>query len=97
MVEFTPELIAGIVGAIISWVFNWFPGLNTWYSTLKSEVKSVIMLGLLALVSVTIYALAYYGVIVTAEPITIIKLLTVFFAATVVNQSIYSITPEARR
>lgn len=93
-IEFTPELVAGIVGVILSWLFGWFPGLNTWYAALKSEVKSGIMLGLLALVSVGVYLLAFYGVLQTAEPITVWNLLTVFFTATILNQVAYSITPQ---
>ena len=95
-IEFTPEVVAGIVGVILSWLFGWFPGLNTWYAALKSEVKSGIMLGLLALVSVGVYLLAFYGVLQTAEPITVWNLLTVFFAATVLNQTAYMITPQAQ-
>lgn len=95
LVEFTPAVIAGFVGVVLSWLFGWFPGLRTWYAALKSEVKSAIMLGLLALTSVGIYLLAYYGIIVTEEPITIWQLVSVFFIATTVNQATYIITPQA--
>ena len=95
IIEFTPELIGAIVGAILSWVFGWFPGLRTWFAALKSEVKSALMLAVLALTSVTVYLLIYYGILQTAEPVTWWRLLSVFFAASVVNQTIYSITPEA--
>lgn len=94
VIEFTPELVAGTAGIILSWVFSWFPGLSAWYAALKSEVKSLIMLGLLALISVGIYLLAFYGVLETTEPITVWKLLSVFFAATVLNQASYMITPQ---
>ena len=95
LIEFTPELIGAIVGAILSWLFGWFPWLRTWFAALRTEVKSAIMLLLLALTSVTIYLLVYYGILQTAEPLTWWRLLSVFFAASVVNQTIYSITPEA--
>lgn len=94
MIEFTPELIAGIVGMATSWLFSWFPALRTWYAALKPEVKSFIMLGLMALASVAIYLLAFYGIIETTEQISIIKLVTIFFIATTLNQVTYSITPE---
>lgn len=95
LIEFTPELIAAIVGAALSWLFGWFPGLRTWYAALKTEIKSAIMLALLAVTSVSIYLLVFYGILQTSEPLTWWRLLSVFFAASVVNQTIYSITPEA--
>jgi len=95
MIEFTPELIAGIAGVVLSWLFGWFPGLNTWYAALKPGIKSGIMLGVLALASVAVFLLARYDVIQVAEPITIWRLLTVFFNATMLNQVAYILTPEA--
>lgn len=96
IIEFTPELIGAIVGALLSWVFGWFPGLRTWFAALKSEVKSAIMLAVLALTSVTVYLLIYYGILQTAEPVTWWRLLSVFFAASTMNQTIYKLTPEAQ-
>jgi len=95
-IEFTPELIAGVVGAAISWIFAWFPGLRTWFAALKSEIKSAIMLGLLAIASVVVYLLVYYGVLQAGEPITIWRLLSVFFFASTINQTMYSLTPQAK-
>lgn len=95
LIEFTPELIAAIVGAALSWLFGWFPGLRTWYAALKTEIKSAIMLALLAVTSVSIYLLVFYGILQTSEPLTWWRLLSVFFAASVVNQTIYNITPES--
>ena len=95
MIEFTPELIASIVGIALSWLFGWFPGLRTWYAALKPAVKSGIMLSMLAGASTTIYLLAHYGVIQLTEPITLWRLVTVFFAASLLNQTAYTLTPEA--
>jgi len=61
---------------------------------LKSEVKSAIMLGLLAVASVAVYLLVFYGVLDAGEPITVWRLITVFFVATTINQVAYSITPQ---
>lgn len=93
MVDFTPELVAGLVGMFISWIFGWFPGLNVWYAALKPAVKSGVMLGMLAVASVTVYLLVFYGVLETTEPITLWRLLSVFFFATTINQATYNITP----
>jgi len=95
MTDFTPELIASIVGVALSWLFAWFPGLRTWYANLKPAVKSGIMLGMLGLASVAVYLLAFYGVIQVTEPITIWRLITVFFISSTLNQTAYTLTPEA--
>lgn len=95
-IEYTPELIAGIVGIGISWLFGWFPGLRTWYAALKTEMKSVIMLSSLALSSVIVFLLVYYDVLQTAEPLTWWRLLTVFFTASTLNQANYTIMPEPK-
>ncbi len=96
IIEFTPELIAGVVGAAISWIFAWFPGLRTWFAALRSEIKSAIMLALLAIATVTVYLLTFYGVLETETPITIWRLLSVFFFASTINQVTYSLTPQAK-
>jgi hypothetical protein len=96
LIEFSPELLAGVVGAAISWLFKWFPGLRTWYAALKSEVKSGIMLGLLALTTVVIYLLVLNGVLMVSEPLTWWRVLTVLFAATVLNQTTYTAIPPAK-
>lgn len=96
MIEFTPELIGSIVGIALSWLFGWFPGISNWFVHLKSGVKSLIMLIMLAVTAVVIYLLALYGVIAVTEPITIWKLITVFFAATMMNQITYIMTPEKK-
>lgn len=92
-IDFTPELIAGVAGMALSWLFSWFPGLRTWYAALKTEIKSAIMLSLLALTSGTIYFLILQGVLQVTEPVTLWKLVSIFFLASLLNQTTYSITP----
>ena len=50
-IEFTPELLVGIVGTVLSLVFSYFPVVHDWYQALKTEAKSGIMLGLLVISS----------------------------------------------
>jgi divalent metal cation (Fe/Co/Zn/Cd) transporter len=94
-IEFTPEVISGIVGVILTLVFAYFPKLRVWYGGLASEIKSLIMLGLLAASSLTIFLLAWNGVIQTSEPVTLTTLLQVLFFAIAANQPVYRILPEA--
>ena len=93
-ISYTPDLITMVVGATISLLFNYFPGLNTWFSALKTEVKSGIMIGLLAVASVVIYLLSLYGIIEVAEPVTWVLVLRTFVLALVANQSAYIISPQ---
>ena len=94
MFEFTPEVIGGIVGLILTLVFAYFPKLRVWYAGLASEVKSYIMIGLLAATALVVTVLAMSGVIVTAEPVTWAVFAKVLFAALLANQPAYSILPE---
>ena len=93
-ISYTPDLITMVVGAILSLLFNYFPVLNTWYAALKSEVKSAIMIGLLAATSDSIYLLSLYGVIEVSGPITWTLVLRTFFLALVANQSTYVVAPQ---
>ena len=93
-ISYTPDLITMVVGAILSLLFNYFPVLNTWYAALKTEAKSGIMIGLLALASIVIYLLSLYGIIEVAEPVTWVLVLRTFILALVANQSTYVVAPQ---
>jgi hypothetical protein len=94
-VNFTPELVSMIIGFILSTLFAYIPKLNVWFAGLVSKTKSLIMLLLLVLVSTVIYLLAYYGVIVTVQPVNIFTLLQVIFLTIMANQGTYLILPES--
>ena len=93
-IPYTPDLISMVVGAVISLLFNYFPGLNTWFSALRTEVKSFIMIGLLAVASVAIYLLSLYGIIEISQPVDWVLVLRTFVLALVANQSAYIISPQ---
>ena len=95
-IEFTPEVVAGIVGLILTLVFSYFPSLNTWYAGLKSEVKSWIMIGLLVVAAAVITLLAQYGVIPSAAPITWLDFGKVVLALLITNQPTYNLLPETQ-
>ncbi len=93
-ISYTPDLITMVVGAVLSLLFNYFPVLNVWYAALKTEVKSGILIGLLAVASVVIYLLSLYGIIEVQGPTTWIMVLRTFVLAMVANQSAYIISPQ---
>jgi hypothetical protein len=96
-IEFTPELLVGIVGTVLSLIFSYFPVVHDWYQALKTEAKSGIMLGLLVISSLVVVALVYYGVFPVSEPITWQLWLRVLFAAIVMNQATYLISPQKKQ
>lgn len=96
VIDFNPQLLVGIVSAILSVLFAKFPVVNAWFAGLSSEIKSAIMIGLLLLVSAVVYVLALNGVIQTTEPLTLWLLAKIFFAALVSNQATYTIMPESK-
>lgn len=95
IVDFTPQLLVAIVGTILSVIFAKFPIVNTWFAGLASEFKSLIMIGLLLIVSVVVYLLAINGIIETTQPLTVWLLIKIFISALIANQATYTITPES--
>jgi len=55
------ELFPYIAGVVLSLVFSYFPGLSKWYDGLASNVKRLVMLGLILVV-----AGAYFGLSCTS-------------------------------
>ena len=94
-VEFTPEVIAAIVGLFLTLVFAYFPKLRVLYGGLQSEIKSLIMLVLLLITAVVIMVLSKYGIIATNEPVTWVLFAKVMFAALIANQPAYTLLPKA--
>lgn len=95
-IALTPEVIAGVVGVLLSLIFAYFPKLNVLYAGLATEVKSLIMIGLLLATSLVIAALSHFGIIQTTEPVTWFLLVKVFVVALMTNQPTYTILPETR-
>jgi heme/copper-type cytochrome/quinol oxidase subunit 4 len=93
-ISFTPEVIAGIVGFVLMLVFAYLPGLRVWYAGLKSEVKSYIMIGLLAVAAAVITLLSQYGIIPTTVPVTWLNCAKVILALLITNQPTYQIAPK---
>jgi hypothetical protein len=95
MINFTPEVIAGFAALLLTLVFAYFPVLRVKFASLTSEVKSGIMLGVFALVSVVTFLLAFYGVIPSSQPLTWFDLVKVFVTTIIISQPAYTILPKA--
>ena len=89
------ELLPYLVGVVVSLVFSYVPGLKTWYEA-QSGYKSLIMLGVLVLVSAAYFGLGCtnwdIGIIVTCDKEGLMALLFAFVKIVLANQSTYLLT-----
>lgn len=99
-VNLTAAVLIGVLGAALSVLFTWFPGLNTWYAGMTKDAKSGIMLGLLAATAAAIIQMGCFGLIsvnglvCTQQGIlnTALNLVVGLVGAMAANQGTYSIT-----
>jgi len=94
----TPELIAAIIGALISVLFSYFPKLNTLFAALAENQKKLIMLGLMVLVSGVIYlgdcVLNWWVTDLVCGQEGLWRLATILISSIVGNQGVFSLTPQ---
>ena len=99
----TAEYLAGIAGVVLSLVFSYVPGLNTWFSGLDGTIKRLAMLVLLVVVALGSFGLACsgwgadFGLKLTCDRTGLIGLLQALGLAVIANQSAYAITPTQRK
>jgi hypothetical protein len=99
-VNLTGAVLLAIVGALLSAVFTWFPGLNTWYAGLAKDAQSGIMLGLLVLAAVVVIVMGCNGLIAVAGLVCtqagilsmVVNLVVGLLAAMTANQGTYGLT-----
>lgn len=96
------EFLTMIAGVVLSLLFSYVPGLNTWFAALDSLYKRLIMLALLLLSAAGLFGLACAGVLqelagvqVTCDRSGLVGLIQAFVMAVIANQSTYAITPPA--
>jgi uncharacterized membrane protein YqjE len=99
-VNLTAAVLLAVVGALLSAVFTWFPGLNTWYASLEKDKQSAIMLVLLLTAAAVMVGLGCFGLIVVVGLVCtpqgiltiVINVFVGLITATVSNQGIYGLT-----
>ena len=96
-IEFTPEKIIAVIAVIASLLASYFPALSTWYAGLRSEIKSGIMIGGMAIVTVTIFLLVNNGLIPSDSPITWQRALYAFVQALIFNAGAYIVSPQTSK
>jgi len=95
----TSDLLSLLAGAVLSALFSYVPGLNTWFAKLENTRKRLIMLGALALTAGAVYGLACLGwaadlgINLVCDQAGLKELIKAFLLALAANQAAYSITP----
>lgn len=96
----TATQLALLAGAVLSLFFSYVPGLNVKFAVLSSEIKRLIMLGLLIVVAAAVYGLscttfaADIGIQVTCDQPGLVQMVTVLILAVISNQSVYTVSPQ---
>jgi len=94
----TSDSLILISGAALSLLFSYFPGLNTWFAAKSSDVKRLIMAGVLLVVSAAIFGLSCagygsdIGITLDCSKEGVIGLVKVFILALIANQGAYALT-----
>lgn len=95
---YTHEFITLAAGTLLSLLFSYIPKLNVWYNAMTAEVKRLVMLGMLLIISAAVFLLAFYGVIEIEGwgdlQSNIVLFVKTFVMALIANQSTYLITPQ---
>jgi hypothetical protein len=94
------QTLALLSGVVLSLLFSYIPGLNTWYAALDGTIKRLIMLALLFVTGLAVVGIACagfgvaLGISVTCDQTGFIGVLKAFVAAAIANQAAYSVTPQ---
>jgi len=95
----SPELLAGLAGAILSLALSYIPGLNGKYAGLSEDWKKFVMLVLLAVVSIGVVGLSCASllglVFVECSSGGAVQVFVAFISALITNQAVHRISPQA--
>lgn len=97
MAEITPEVVAGVVGILLSLTLSYVPGLRERWAALDADQQRGIVAALIVGSSVVIFALACTPSL--NFPFAVCpaggawRLMSIIIAALVANQSAYAVTP----
>ena len=98
---FTPDLLVGIVGTIISLIFSYVPSLNTWFAGKTDDFKKLSMLAMMVITTVVAFILACTDFITIANFVcakgTALDFVRVLITAVIANQGVYMISPTLNK
>lgn len=94
------DLFPYLAGVVLSLLFSYFPGLNTWFDGLAGNVKRLIMLVLIAVVAGAYFGLsctswaADLGITIACTSEGLKQVVLAFVQILVANQAVYALTPK---
>ena len=97
------QTLALFAGAVLSLLFSYIPGLNTWFAALDGAIKRLIMLALLLLVALGVVGIACaglgtdIGLVVACDKAGFLGVLKAFVAAMIANQTAYAATIQTAK
>jgi hypothetical protein len=92
----SPVVLASIVAIVVSLLFNYIPGLRVWFGGLKSQFKSLLMIGVLVVVSFAIWGSGCLGLLavnLSCNAQGVVELVKIFVATILANQATYLLSP----
>ena len=95
--KLTPEQLSAIVGVCLSLLFSYIPGLSTKFAALGSQMKSLIMAGLLLVVAGAVFGLSCGTILqvnISCDKAGVIQLVTIYVSALIANQGAYLLSPQ---
>jgi hypothetical protein len=98
----TSEQLTMFASVVLSLVFSYVPGANTWFAEKTTNTKRLIMLGLLAVITGVVFGMSCWSITASWVPnLTCTTeglkgLLVAFGMAVIANQAAYSISPETK-
>ena len=98
----TSEQLTMFASVVLSLIFSYVPGANSWFGGKTTNTKRLIMLGLLAVITGAVFGMACWSVTASWVPdLTCTTeglkgLLVSFGMAVIANQAAFSISPEVR-
>lgn len=94
----TAEILASLVGSVLSLVFSYTPGLKAKFDALSTDYKRLVMGGAIIAVSLVVFGVscagygAQFGFAVACDADGAIGLTKIVVAALVANQATFQIT-----
>src|SRR5512137_783970 len=99
----TAETLSIFAGAVLSLLFSYVPGVNTWFAKQDTAFQRLYMLLALAVVALFVWGMACvgwgasWGITLTCDQAGAQSLLTAFVLALIANQGVYQITPQTAK
>ena len=94
----TSVQLSALAGILLSVLFEYVPGLNTWYGKLTDTWQRLMMLGMLIVVALGAFGLSCGSFIsaVSCDKQGIVNLIQAIVAAVVANQATFLISPKTK-